>query len=1198
MKKLLILSIFFYSSLGFSQLTVTNNQTIEWYIQNVLIGTGVTISNVQYNAGAGNIVNAQVGQFTDPNGATGLGNGLIMGSGDVTMAAQPNTGGGSTLGGGTGNGVDTDLASLTLNQINDECIIEFDFVPTGDSLVFSYVFASEEYEEYVCGSVNDAFGFFLTGTNPNGANYAATNLALVPDPANPAVYTTTGVSINTVNPGVAGGSGTAANCAALDPNWASYNIFYAGANTTTDYEYDGNTVVLDCRAAVVCGETYHIKLGIGDGGDGAFDSGVFLEGGSFSSPQPVVEIRPIDENGDPIPNGNLPEGCIQASILLIKPAGYTDSVYVMDLDISGTAINGTDYTQLFPNYTIPAGTDTLEIVLDAFLDGITEGNETLILSTFFITNCGDSIFVIDTLNILDVATNYNLIMDDITIDCPEDLLFLEVSADGGIPNIDYSWLTTGETTSSIWVPGNVVGTTYYPVLATDYCGITSLDSVAVTLNFSVIPTIDFVEDDILTCVGPGGLNLAVLNVNNPFDVDSVTYDWSPTPSDQNFVTVFPIASSTYYYLTVYDGCNTVTDSVHVQIDEADVNSITVIDAIGCAGSGTAQGSIVVDPNNPNWTYTLVGNSQTIGPGSIGVFNNLSGNIDYALTAMDENGCIFDSIIHVGLNATPVTADPVINVVDVTCLNADDGSAEVQNIGGGVNTPNLGPYNIVWSHTDGTIFTTTNVALGGGDIVNTLYGGDWQVVVTEVGSGCVWNDLFEIVEPELIQITGTPNEPNCHAANNGSVTVSADGGTLPYTFDITNTQGDILNIAGTNTANLLVTGWYYFEVSDANDCISNDSLFLSEPLPLEINSSTTDIICFGRNSGAIYIDTVLNYTGLYQDIAYYWDPDLTGSNPIGKNSQTGLPPGEYVVELHAGECVDQFTFFVKDTVEIKLDLGKDPAYCRTQSFQKGNGVVFGTATGGAGNFTFEWENVETGDKTTSTTWSALNPGNYKFTAKDQNNCIVSSVILLDSLNPIAAFTPVSIGFEGPGEFEGTEELEVEFENQSLYFANPNNPLADTTFKWNLFTNQDPGGSGNWFFSFNYDEKIDTSYFDEITYEVCLVAKNFNGCADTLCKEIVVHDFPELEVPNVFTPGQDPNNTFFFPNVGITEFECHIIDRYGLLVFQYTDISQAWDGNNIKNDKPCNDGVYFYTYTAKSSNGTPFSGEGTVTLIRDK
>ena len=167
MKIIALVFVLMLSTFGHSQVTVTNNQTVEWYIQNVLIGTGVTISNVQFNAGAGNIINEQVGQFSDPNLATGLPNGLILGSGDVTMAAQANLAGSSTLGGGTGAGVDPDLASLTLNQINDECIVEFDFVPTGDSLVFTYVFASEEYEEYVCGSVNDAFGFFLTGTNPN-----------------------------------------------------------------------------------------------------------------------------------------------------------------------------------------------------------------------------------------------------------------------------------------------------------------------------------------------------------------------------------------------------------------------------------------------------------------------------------------------------------------------------------------------------------------------------------------------------------------------------------------------------------------------------------------------------------------------------------------------------------------------------------------------------------------------------------------------------------------------------------------------------------------------------------------------------------------------------------------------------------------------------------------------------------------------
>lgn len=284
MKKLITsLVLLSICSLGSkAQLTVDNTLTVEQYIQNVLLGGGVTIQNVEFNGGPANIQNEQVGELTDPGSNMGFTNGLIMGSGDVTMAEQANTGGGSSLGGPGTMGSDTDLQSITPNQIWDECVIEFDFVPSGDTISFNYVFASEEYEEYVCGSVNDAFGFFLSGTNPSGGMYNATNIALIPDPTNPGQYTSTPVSINTVNPGVAGSAGTPGNCDAIDPNWASYNVFYT-QNPGNNYEYDGRTVILTAAAAVNCGETYHIKLAIGDGGDNVFDSGVVLEANSFNS---------------------------------------------------------------------------------------------------------------------------------------------------------------------------------------------------------------------------------------------------------------------------------------------------------------------------------------------------------------------------------------------------------------------------------------------------------------------------------------------------------------------------------------------------------------------------------------------------------------------------------------------------------------------------------------------------------------------------------------------------------------------------------------------------------------------------------------------------------------------------------------------------------------------------------------------------
>ena len=288
-KIIAIFSLFILSFNSFAQVTVNNNQTVAWYVQNVLLGANVTVSNITYNGAAANATNpavTSVGEFTDPTSSIGLPNGMIMATGDATLASQPNLGGGSGLGNTLPetSGNDPDLNSIlgsTTAQFN-KCVVEFDFVPLGDTLSFSYVFASEEYEEYVCSEFNDVFGFFLSGTNPQGGTYNSFNVARVPSNLNPLTFTNTPVAINTINPGVAGINGTSTECSALDPNWQVYSVYYT-PNNGSSYEYDGRTITLPVSVPVVCGETYSIKLAIADLGDGLFDSGVFLEAGSFAS---------------------------------------------------------------------------------------------------------------------------------------------------------------------------------------------------------------------------------------------------------------------------------------------------------------------------------------------------------------------------------------------------------------------------------------------------------------------------------------------------------------------------------------------------------------------------------------------------------------------------------------------------------------------------------------------------------------------------------------------------------------------------------------------------------------------------------------------------------------------------------------------------------------------------------------------------
>lgn len=452
------LSICFTQTLLRAQtITVDNENTVEYYIQNVLLGAGINASNIEFNGGPANIINEQVGSFTDSDSATGLGFGLILGSGNVDLAAQGNTGGSNNLGGPGVLGSDADLQSITPNPIYDECVVEFDFVPSGNILSFNYKFASEEYDEFVCGTVNDAFGFFLTGANPDGGSYNSQNFALVPDPNNPDQFTNTPVSINTVNNGTPGG-GSTFYCDNIDPNWTSYSVFYE-SNTTSAYEYDAGTIVLNIVIPVVCDSTYHIKLAIGDGGDILYDSGVFLEGNSFSAIG-GLDVASGITGGDQI----LYEGCNNAYFTFSRDDADDD--YTLYFDVVGTAENGVDFEEVQDSIVLSTGVFADTLFINPIEDFMQESMETIVVEIIF-PGCNGN----DTLNATLELNDY----DPIIVSIPDSLNIctafgeeaeLEAIATGGLGTKTFEW-STGETDSIITVTPSE--TTVYYVEVNDIC---------------------------------------------------------------------------------------------------------------------------------------------------------------------------------------------------------------------------------------------------------------------------------------------------------------------------------------------------------------------------------------------------------------------------------------------------------------------------------------------------------------------------------------------------------------------------------------------------------------------------------------------------------------------------------------------------------------------------------------------------------
>ena len=268
MKKRLLFLFIFISSLSNAQLIVDNTtQTPAQLVQNTLLGSGISVSNVTFNGSASNaeMVRDQVGHFLNGNATNiGLNNGVILSTGKATVAIGPNNSGNKTLVTSLPIGVDPDLSAIASGTINTKAVLEFDFVSTGNTVSFNFVFASEEYLEYVGSSFNDVFGFFLSGPGITGPfTNNAKNIALIPSTSSP-------IAINNVN---------------STSNPAFYINNGSGGTPTINstIQFDGFTTVLTANSNVQCGETYHIKLAISNVGDSSIDSAVFLQAGSFTS---------------------------------------------------------------------------------------------------------------------------------------------------------------------------------------------------------------------------------------------------------------------------------------------------------------------------------------------------------------------------------------------------------------------------------------------------------------------------------------------------------------------------------------------------------------------------------------------------------------------------------------------------------------------------------------------------------------------------------------------------------------------------------------------------------------------------------------------------------------------------------------------------------------------------------------------------
>lgn len=255
--KTIVTLISLFSVLTFNtnaQLVVNTSLTPQQLVGDFLAGAD-SVFNVSYTGAA-----MGIGTFSNGNTTNlGLNEGICLSTGDVTTIPAPASNFATTSNSG---GSDLDLQALIPGYtIYDASVLEFDFIPNGDLFMLRYVFGSEEFPEFVNSSFNDVFGFFVSGPGLNGPyTNNAVNIALIPG-------TTLPVSIDNVNNVI--------------PSYPQYYVDNQGLGGGT-IVYDGFTTFLTAWCLVVPGQTYHIKIAIGDAGDQVYDSGVFLDAKYFN----------------------------------------------------------------------------------------------------------------------------------------------------------------------------------------------------------------------------------------------------------------------------------------------------------------------------------------------------------------------------------------------------------------------------------------------------------------------------------------------------------------------------------------------------------------------------------------------------------------------------------------------------------------------------------------------------------------------------------------------------------------------------------------------------------------------------------------------------------------------------------------------------------------------------------------------------